>query len=173
MRDAEFRSLDSVAESINDKFEELHDAGAFAEILKQIQEASQTLPGTHSVTFDVRMEVYDKHRQKSLSLLTTGFAASKGQDPYRHYGDSTPQKYLVEGEMCMVPDNYCPHCWGDWDFKFKHGTCPECAYELGRKVKYLLDNDVCPYCQEGKVTVEKPRCDQCGFEVDGKKVVWG
>jgi hypothetical protein len=36
MIDAEFRSLDLIAELINDKFEELHDAGAFAEILKQI-----------------------------------------------------------------------------------------------------------------------------------------
>jgi hypothetical protein len=29
------------------------------------------------------------------------------------------------------------------------------------------------WCNEGKVTVAKPKCDKCGFEVDPRKVVWG
>ena len=41
----------------------------------------------------------------------------------------------------IVPDEFCPHCWGGWGFKFKHNTCPECAYELGEQVNHLLDTD--------------------------------
>ena len=28
------------------------------------------------------------------------------------WGDSTPQRYIVEGEMAIVPHDYCPTCWG-------------------------------------------------------------
>jgi hypothetical protein len=37
----------------------------------------------------------------------------------------------------------------------------------------LLDSDVCPFCEEGKVTARKPRCTNCGFQVDGSLVAWG
>jgi len=173
MRDMEFKKLDPLSDSINEKFDELHQNGAFEEILRMLKEATGQLPDTYSVSFDIRMNVFDADREMSLSLLTTGFSTSKGDDPYRHHGDSSPQKYWVNGQMCTVPDEYCPHCWGAWVFKFKRPICPDCGYELGKQVKYLLDNDVCPFCQEGKTTVDNPTCDKCGFEVDKKKVVWG
>ena len=105
--------------------------------------------------------------------MNTGLNCQKNQEPYQYHGDSTPQKYYVNGEMCIVPHDYCPNCWGTWDFKFKDGVCPNCRCELGKEVKYLLDDDVCPWCRQGKVTVEHPVCDQCNFEVDPQRVVWG
>ncbi len=173
MKDTEFKLLDSLAGSIDDKFEELHKAGVFDEILKKMKNAVGQLPDTYSVSFDITVNVYDTDREKGLSLLTTGINTSIGHEPYRHHGDSSPQKYLVDGQMCTVPDDFCPHCWGDWVFKFKHPLCPDCGYELGKQVMYLLDNDVCPHCQEGTITIDSPTCDECGFEVDKKKVVWG
>ena len=44
---------------------------------------------------------------------------------------------------------------------------------LGKNCKLLLDSDECPNCQKGKVTVEKPRCDECGFVVDRLTAAWG
>jgi hypothetical protein len=173
MKDTEFKLLDLLSDSVNDKFEELHKAGAFDDILQKLKDTTGQLPDTYSVSFDIRMNVFDSEGEKSISLLNTGFNASKGREPYRHYGDTSPQKYFVNGQMCTVPDEFCPHCWGQWDFKFKHPLCPECGYELGKQVKYLIDNDVCPYCQEGKITIDSPTCDKCGFKVDEKKVVWG
>jgi len=75
--------------------------------------------------------------------------------------------------MCIVPEEFCPHCWGEWMFKFKHTQCSNCEYELGKQVKYLLDNDICPMCQAGKVTMNEPVCDDCGYKVEKEKVVWG
>jgi len=173
MKDSEFKLLDPLAGSINDTFDELHKAGAFEHILQELKKAVDQLPDTYSVCFDIRMNVFDTKREKGLSLLNTGFNAHKGDDPYRHYGDASAQRYLVDGEMCMVPEDYCPHCWGDWGFKFKNTSCAECGYELGKEVKYLLDDDLCPYCQNGKLTIDNPTCDKCGYMIDKDKVVWG
>lgn len=173
MRDSEFKLLDPLADSINDKFEELHKAGSFEGILRDLKKAVARLPDTYSVSFDIRMNVFDTDREKGLSLLTTGFNAQKGHDLYRHYGDTAPQKCLVDGGTCIVPEDYCPHCWGDRGFKFKNTSCTECGYELRKQVKYLLDDDVRPYCQEGKLTIDNPICSKCGYKVDERKVVWG
>ncbi|MHC4497411.1 MAG: hypothetical protein ACYSYM_16480 [Planctomycetota bacterium] len=105
MKDSEFKLLDPLADSINDKFEELHEAGAFKHILHELKKAVAQPPNTYSVSFDIRVNVFDTDREKGLSLLTMGFNANKGQEPYRHYGDTSPQKYLVDGEMCIVPEN--------------------------------------------------------------------
>ena len=44
---------------------------------------------------------------------------------------------------------------------------------FGEDIKLLLDTDVCPHCEEGKVTMNSPVCNRCGYEVDPKKIVWG
>jgi hypothetical protein len=173
MKDSEFKLLEPIADLINDRFDELHKAGAFDEVLLKIKTAIRQLPDTYSVSLDIRMHVFDMARENGINLLNTGINCQKGNEPYRHYADSAPQKYLVDGDICNVLDDYCPHCWGEWGFKFRNPTCPECGYRLGEEVKYVLDDDTCPYCGDGKITMDKPICDKCGFEVDGKKVVWG
>ena len=75
--------------------------------------------------------------------------------------------------MCQIPHDYCPHCWGIWDFKLIHPVCRHCGYTLGREVKLLLDSDVCPNCEEGKVSVNDPNCEQCGQWIDPTLVIWG
>ena len=44
---------------------------------------------------------------------------------------------------------------------------------MGREVKLLLDTDVCPFCEEGKVSLTAPVCDKCGQRIDPGIVVWG
>jgi hypothetical protein len=67
----------------------------------------------------------------------------------------------------VVPHDRCPHCWQVWDFKLhNNSTCQHCGLMMGDKCKLLLDTDECPSCNEGKVTVDKPVCDKCGYEVD-------
>ena len=75
--------------------------------------------------------------------------------------------------MCEVPHDYCPSCWGPWDFKLVHRTCPDCGAKLGRDVKLLVDSDVCPHCEEGKVTSVAPKCTRCAFEATPDIVWWG
>jgi hypothetical protein len=172
MRDTEYKLLEPVADAINSKFEELLNTGEFAEIQEILREAVDKLPENYSLNFNIELSVFDKDRQKDIKLLQTGLTTSGGE-PYQHSADTTPQKYIVDGEMYMIPEEFCPHCWGQWMFKFKHNQCGSCGYELGKQVKYLLDDDVCPMCQTGNVTIENPVCADCGYEVEVAKVVWG
>jgi hypothetical protein len=80
---------------------------------------------------------------------------------------------VVEGDIEVVPHDRCPKCYGVWDFKLTNPSCLECGATLGREVKLLLDSDVCPYCEEGKVSMTAPVCDKCGQRIDPGIVVWG
>lgn len=169
----EFEIMDSFADCVNDRIDELHKEGQLDNVLKELQEAVNQLPDKYSVNLEIKVNIFDSKREKQIPLLQTGFNAHHLEKPYRHYGDSTIQKYYVEGNMSVVPHDYCPNCWEEWDFKFQNTACPYCEYELGKQVKYFLDDDVCPMCEEGKVTVNNPVCDKCGKKVDPERVVWG
>jgi hypothetical protein len=119
------------------------------------------------------VDVFDENKECSLPLLTTGLSAFPGREPSRTWGDSSPQRYVVDDGIKVVPHDRCPNYWQAWDFKFQNSTCPHCGVMIGDKCKLLLDTDKCPWCNEGKVTVTKPQCDKCGHEVDRDKVVWG
>lgn len=125
------------------------------------------------VSVSMTVEVSEEEGQRSLPLLTTGLSAFSGQSPFRTWGDSTPQRYVIEKGIQIVPHDRCPKCWEVWDFKMRDQTCPHCGLTMGDDCKLLLDTDECPWCQEGRVTVTSPRCDKCGYEVDRNMVVWG
>jgi hypothetical protein len=44
---------------------------------------------------------------------------------------------------------------------------------MGREVKLLLDTDVCPFCEEGKVSLIAPVRDRCGQKIDHGTEIWG
>jgi len=165
------------AEPHLDEIAELLDGVLEGEMSAQLNDAlaklGRVMGQGYSVGLNIVVDVFDQQREKSLPLLTTGLAASDGKEPYRAWGDSSPQRYIVEGEMLVVPHDYCPKCWDSWDFKWKFPTCGHCGAALGKEVKILLDTDVCPYCEKGKVTAAKPTCDRCGYQVDSSAVVWG
>ena len=172
MKQSEFRQLEPTVNKIQDIIDEMLNTGHFTQIKELLAEAIGELPDNYSLNLDIDFSVFDNQREKVIQLLQTGLTTSEGE-PYQHSADTSPLKYMVDGDMCIVPEEFCPHCWGEWQFKFKHTTCPECGYELGKQVKYLLDDDTCPCCQEGAVTIDSPVCDSCGYEVDPKRVVWG
>ena len=172
MKDTEFRLLDPIAEYIDSKFEKLLKAGEFDGIKHRLKNAIGKLPEPYSLNFNIELSVFDRDKEKVIKLLQTGLTTSEGE-PYKVSSDTTSQKYSVDGETCIIPDEFCPNCWGEWMFKFEHTQCDNCEYELGKQVKYFLDDDVCPMCQEGTVTISHPVCDKCGYEVDKDKVVWG
>jgi hypothetical protein len=143
------------------------------ELRRLLAEIGKLVGKRKTASVNIVVDVYDEDRECSLPLLTTGLSAFPGHEPSRTWGDSTPQRYIVEGGIAVVPHDRCPKCWEVWDFKLQDSTCPHCGITMGDKCKLLLDTDECPWCNEGKVTVAKPRCDKCGYEVDRQKVVWG
>ncbi len=122
---------------------------------------------------NIVVDVFDEDKECSLPLLTTGLSVIPGKEPFTTCGDSCPQRYVICDGIKIVPNDRCPQCWQVWDFKLQNTSCSHCGITMGEQCKLLLDTDECPWCNEGKVTVKKPKCDKCGYEVDRQKVVWG
>jgi ribosomal protein S27AE len=173
MDKSSFESADPIVDRLVDMIGQALDSAQFEGIRQALAELSKAVGQRYSVNLNVSIEVFDPKRGHPLPLLMTGLCTSEGKPPYQVWGDSTPQKYVVDGEMQVVPHDRCPRCYAVWDFKFKNRSCPECDATLGEAVKVLLDTDVCPHCEEGKVSMLSPVCRRCGFRVDPTQVVWG
>jgi hypothetical protein len=168
-----FESADLIVDEIAEKLDELLDSNEFSAIRLALVRLSETVGSSYSVNLNVCVDVFDAERSHALPVLNVGLSTSRGETPYRTFVDSTPQKYVVDGEIQVVPHDRCPKCYGMWDFKLNHPSCSECGATLGREVKLLLDNDLCPFCEEGKVSMSSPVCAKCGQRIDPSIVVWG
>lgn len=164
----------NVIDPLLDKIAEFADKKLLTEELRGLVAELANLIGNRKVvSVCVVVDVLDEDKETSIPLLTTGLSAFHGKEPFRSWGDSSPQRYVVEDGIKVVPHDRCPNCWHGWDFKLQNTSCPNCGITMGDQCKLLLDTDECPWCNEGKVTVAKPKCDKCGYEVDRQKVVWG
>jgi hypothetical protein len=173
MDKSSFDAADPIVDRLADLISPVLESAQFEGIRQALSELSEAVGQRYSVNLNVNIEVFDPRRSHPLPLLMTGLSTSEGKPPYQTWGDSTPQKYVVDGEMQVVPHDRCPRCYGLWDFKFQNHSCPQCDATLGEAVKVLLDTDVCPHCEEGKVSMSSPVCRKCGFRVDPTQVVWG
>jgi Zn-finger nucleic acid-binding protein len=168
-----FESAEPILDEMAASLDELLDSDQFSAVRNALARLSETIGPRYSVNLNVSVEVFDAERTNPLPLLNMGLSTSKGEPPYKTYGDSTPQKYVVNGEIQVVPHDHCPKCYGIWDFKLEHPTCSACGAAMGREVKLLLDTDVCPFCEQGKISLTDPLCDKCGHQIDPGTVVWG
>lgn len=180
MKQTEFKIMDKLADLAAEKGNSFLISTQLDDLRAAIRKAAKSLPKEYCITFDIPLNVFDLDRGQSLPLLTTGLSSAADAEPYVHSGDSTPARYLVDGEICEVPHDRCPYCWGLWDFKIGHPdaskgktSCSDCGYVIGEQVKLLLDNDVCPHCEEDKLTMANPNCKRCGLHIDPKFVAWG
>jgi ribosomal protein L32 len=144
-----------------------------ANLRHALEELGKAIGPRYSAYLSVILDVFDQERKKAIPLLNTGLSTSADGPPFRTWGDSTPQRYVVGGEIQVVPHDRCPKCWEIWDFKFEHRTCESCGTTLGQGCKVLLDSDVCPHCEKGSVSMTNPVCDKCGYKVDLDLVTWG
>ena len=161
--------LDEIAEIIDKALT----SPQFASLREAMVQLNKAVGPSFAVGLNVTVDVFDENTNRDLPLLSTGLCSVGGSEPFRTWNDSTPQRYVLDGQIQVVPHDRCPKCWEVWDFKWDHQTCPHCAATLGENCKILLDTDTCPNCEKGAVSVAKPTCDECGFVVDLTLVVWG
>ncbi len=173
MDQSTFEAVDPLLDEISELIEEALSSEPLAALRQKLTQVSKLIGDPRSLSLNVTLEVFDRDREQSLPLLNTGLSCFPGDEPFRTWGDSTPQRYIIDGQIQVVPHDHCPKCWGDWDFKLTHKSCPHCDAVLGENCKLLLDTDVCPNCEEGKISMAKPNCDKCGFEIDPHLVSWG
>ena len=173
MDQSSFNSAEPILDEIAAIVDRLLDSDQLADLRLALARLSEVVGHRHSVNLTVGVDVFDADRCNALPLLTTGLSTSGGKPLHKIYGDSTPQKYIVDGEIQVVPHDRCPRCYGVWDFKFLHPSCAGCGVSLGREVKLLLDTDLCPFCEEGKVSMTILTCDKCGQQINPDWVTWG
>jgi hypothetical protein len=161
-------------EPLLDKIAELAERQlADTELSRLLAELGGLLDEGLSVNLTVTVEIYDAAKRNSLPLHTSGLTAFPGKTPFRTWDDTSWQRYVLKRGIVCVPHDRCPQCWQPWDFKLESSKCDHCDLELGNDCKLLIDNDECPWCNEGSVTVSAPRCNRCGTEMDRRKVAWG
>lgn len=169
-----FDKFDKLGEKIHDKFEELDKKGVFSDIEKEMNKICSKLPEKYSCSFRFVLDVGDSEKEASLPIWEVGIGVFGQNKPYRITGGaSTIHTYVINGNIRKLPHDYCPGCWNRWDFKLQNTSCPSCGILMGKEVKILLDTDICPHCEKGKISRKTPKCDKCGYEVDGTMVHWG
>lgn len=173
MKASELKDIRPALSVVEDKVGALFESEKFVAVKNAIKDLSEALPETMSLSLNVEIDIYDRERDAEVRLSQLSIAAGHGIEPYECSGDSEFQRYIVEGEICEVPSDYCPKCWGEWGFKEDHRECPSCGVELGNEITILLDSDKCPHCGIGKVGIDHPKCSECEHEVDLTIVTWG
>lgn len=157
-----------------DKIAEIAEKQLDSEVLRRLMAELANVVGKGRIaSVSIFVDVFEENPERSLPLFTTGLSTIAGKEPFRTWADSIPQRYVVDDGIKVVPHDRCTRCWQVWDFKLQNPSCPHCKTTMGENCRLLLDTDECPWCNEGKVTVAKPRCDLCGHDVDLGKVVWG
>lgn len=172
MKQKQFEFLDSLTDSVDEFVHDWLASDSAKPLMEQLRQATEDFPDI-ILGLSVQLLVSNETKKDSLRLLTTGVQASDGKPAYVCHGDSSISRYVCDGEICVTPHDQCPNCWSDWGFKETNRTCPDCGYQLGNQVKFLLDSDCCPYCELGTVTAESPTCTRCDHEVDLTIVQWG
>ncbi len=161
-------------ESLLDQIGEVADQQLAAPSLNRLlTELSSLLGDGLSANVTLTVDVSDPAKRTSLPLHTTGLTAFPGGTPFRTWDDPSWQRYVVKQGIVCVPHDRCPQCWQPWDFRLEASRCDHCDLELGDDCRVLVDNDECPWCNDGKVTASSPRCSRCGTEMDRRKVAWG
>jgi hypothetical protein len=164
-------AIDPIVRQLADAIDPVLDGAAVAEARRLIEELSQTLGKSYSVSLKVTVEVFDG--AKTLPVLQTGLTSAKGRPAFRTHDDYSLERYLVNGEIRVVPQDRCPRCWATWDLKTESRSCGGCGLRMGVECRILIDSDVCPSCEKGRVTMASPVCDRCGYRVDLSLVAWG
>ncbi|HLP43406.1 MAG TPA: hypothetical protein VK465_18025 [Fibrobacteria bacterium] len=163
-----------LADLLVSELQRLHRENKLTALEDKLKEISAALPKGYSITVNFSVEVFDENRDKSIRTTNAGITCMEGDRPYLSAHDEiSPAKYIVDGVMMKVPHDHCPNCWSRWSFKSRVRECRECGYRMGREIKLLLDTNVCPHCENSKISHSSPRCEGCGYVIDQNIVTWG
>lgn len=165
--------LDSQLDEIAEEVERLLASDEAKTLRDLIAKCGQSIAEGLSVNFSCTLSIFDRNRESSLALLNLGLGVSDSGEVYPTSGDSSAHRYVVDGEIEVVPNDICPKCYHEWGFKFENPKCSFCEAALGVNCWALLDSDVCPHCERDQISASNPKCNSCGFTVDPKFVRWG
>ncbi|MBL8034726.1 MAG: hypothetical protein JNJ69_13555 [Leptospiraceae bacterium] len=169
----DYGKAEDVAGLVEERFRQLIEEGAFADLEPYLASLGKTGSEDQAVTLTLQLKLSDSEREREVVVTEASRAYLNDGEVYDFCQSDAVVRYLCDNEIRVFQSNACPHCWGDWPDKHTNTTCPECGYEFGKQVKLLIDDDICPFCFEGKVSRQELRCNACGEQVDERFVSWG
>lgn len=170
MKQETSKKIDNVIQKVFEYFENIKQDPEFIGICEEMKNTG--IAEHEHLSLALVVNLFDEKKGGTLDLYASGMQTNGGQ--YQKFeGGDTFEKFILNGEIEVVTNGKCPNCYNDWDFKLNSITCPTCSVSIGKEVKYLIDNDVCPSCDQGEVTRQNPKCDKCGYMVDQNTASWG
>ena len=97
MTPEEFQQAETQLDAIADQLGEWLDAESTHKLKQQLAELSEQLG--LSINLELNVTAFDETRENPLPLLQTGLATRDGSDPYQFWSDSTPMRYVANGEI--------------------------------------------------------------------------
>jgi len=86
----------------------LLESSEFEIIRSQLMELVKSLDERYGITINCVMDVIDWEQERVLPLLNTGISTAESGKIFRTWNDASPQKYVINGEIHVVPQDYCP-----------------------------------------------------------------
>ena len=163
--------VNALADKAHDFFEEVKKSDAFKALVTEMKNIGQD--PSEFISLGLELKLFNTQKEGQLDIYSSGMQSNGEGEPSPYQGGETFEKFLLHGDIQVVPNGKCPQCYQAWDFKDMSPSCSNCAIELGPKLKYLIDSDHCPNCEGGTVTRSQPSCDKCDYVADPKRVTWG
>lgn len=165
--------VNGIAEEAHDAIDKMVASKAFSKFVAKMKRASLNMGEGYSVEFHFQMSIGSIERDASLPIVRKPVVCVDGEGMFDLGRDSFLRRYWVNGNIKTAPLHYCPHCWKDWDDKVGCKKCAHCGVEMGKQVRFLVDDDACPHCKSGKISRTKPACGACKKRFDPSDVIWG
>lgn len=179
MTPEEFDRIDRLAIELESLLEVAMEKDRFAPLRQLMEEAMGETDPKVALQVKLKVELLHEERENVLRLTSMGYEAwggGNGAEPTKAeplFEGATIHTYLMRGKIYKAPHDQCPNCWAPWKEKMRSRRCLYCKMEMGKDLKQLIDNGLCPHCEKGRITFEQPTCGECGNTVDPYIVSWG
>ena len=160
-----FEAADPITDEIAEATTELLESEATQKLRGLLAKLNKVIGTQYAVSLVLNVEVFDDEKKRNLPLLQTGMS---GFDASPTRPGLTPRRNATSsvGKCWWLPMTVARSAG-------KSGISSSCINlatiamrHWERDVKLLLDTDVCPWCEEGKVSMSQPTCSKCGHTVD-------
>jgi len=106
-----FETIDPILGGVAEVANELLESAATEKLRSLLIELNNTLGSRYLVSLHLNVTVFDAEKERCLPVLQSGFTGFDRDKPYQAVSGSSPQRYIVDGEMLVVPHDRCPRCW--------------------------------------------------------------
>ncbi|QDU50493.1 hypothetical protein [Gimesia panareensis] len=100
--------------------DELLDSPELEGLRSKLAELGKRIGKKYSIDLNCTLEVGEWENDRFLKLIDTGHSVGQNGELYRTWNVASFQRYIVNGEILIVPHDHCPSCWGEWAFEFEN-----------------------------------------------------